>query len=623
MLLRILLLLLVSSSAWAVPNQAQRDAVYLQTLADIVASDSAISESRMLRKIPRSKNKRQPASVQLAQLLEAHWAWQIQTYPEWATFTGYPGQDARWSDQRVRAAKTAQAMQRETLAVARSINQAELNEQERLNLQLFSYELAMDVEGFEYPEELILVTPMYGVHTSMARALANMPLFTAEQVENYLARLEGIPQLLQQATETLRQGLKAGVTPPQVSLKKVPAQAYGLITTNAADSPLLLPLKNISTDVAQAEDFRRRASGIYEQRLKDAVLGFAKFLEDEYLLGAVQETGLSQLPNGEAWYAWRARKMTTTPLTPQQIHDIGLSEVARITQEMYAIMDEVGFNNHDIPAFAQHLSKDKSQFYSHAEDMLRDYRALAKQADAAVVKLFAHYPSLPYAVEMIPPHEAAGRSAAYYMRGSSKNGRPGTFYFNGSRLAESPKYEMEALLLHEAVPGHHFQLALTQELGELPDFRRHGGFTAYIEGWGLYSERLGHEMGFFQTPQSRFGALTYEMWRAIRLVVDTGMHALGWSRQQAIDYFRDNTGRGLDRISAEVDRYLVMPGQALAYKMGELRIKASRQRAQQALGDTFDLRRFHDHLLSAGALPLTLMEQRVDNWIAAQKVAEQ
>ncbi len=614
-------LLIAGAAAASELPDAPYHAQYAQVL-DELSAGAAQGGSRIKRMIGflgAGRGARDPEQV-LERLLQAHWEWMMRISPEWATFVGYPGQSARWSDPRVAAVDAFQALQKRTLDVARSIDREALSPAQQLNLDLFLYETEIDVAGHDFPGELLQVNPMYGIHSGLAHALDAMPLFNAGQLDDYLNRLQGISDKLAGGTQNLRQGLEQGVTWPRVTLDKVPDQVDGLMPARDEDSPLLKPLDKLPPELAASG--KARALEIFRQQVKPALREFAAFLREEYIPGAVEATGLNQLPQGEAWYAWRVRKMTTTDLSPQQIHELGLAEVERIRQEMYAVMREAGYDKQDIRGFARHLARDQRQFYTDGDSMVRDYRALAKQADAALVKLFGRYPTLPYGIEAIPAHEASGRSGAYYLRGSAENGRPGIFRVNTARLAESPRYEMEALLLHEAVPGHHFQLALTQELEGLPAFRRHGGFTAYIEGWGLYAESLGEEMGFYQTPADRFGALTFEMWRAIRLVVDTGMHALGWSRQQAMDFFEANTGRGPVRIEAEVNRYLVMPGQALAYKIGQLKITELRARARAALGDAFDIRRFHDFVLSEGALPLKVLEARVDRWIQENKHAQ-
>lgn len=552
----------------------------------------------------------------LERLLAVAWEWQMQVSPENATYTGFAGQNDRWTDYQPDNLEAIESLQRRTLALARELPRADLSPQDQLNLDLFIYQWASDVAGQPFREEWLPINQMFGVHTQLASVLGAMPLFTAAQVEDYLSRLDRIPAVLAQVQVMLERGLAAGITPPRITLAKVPAQVRGLAPERALQSPLLQPLGRIAPDVATRTDAQSRALTLYGRKLRPAIEALARYLEQEYLPQAREATAFTALPDGKDWYAWRVAEVTTTNLTPKQIHEIGKAEVARISKEMRKIMDGENFSG-DIPGFVKHLSQDRRHYYVSEEALLTDYRAKAKLVDGRLPQLFRRFAALPYAIEPVPAYEAAGKPGAYYLPGSADNGRPGTFYVNTSRLAETPRFETEALLLHEAVPGHHFQIALAQEQQGLPAFRQHGRFTAYIEGWGLYAESLGSELGLYADPYSRFGALTFEIWRAIRLVVDTGMHALGWSRQEAIDYFYANTGRGKQRIEAEIDRYLVLPGQALAYKLGELKIKELRARASQQLGDKFDLREFHDLVLGAGALPLELLEQRVDLWIAA------
>jgi uncharacterized protein (DUF885 family) len=329
---------------------------------------------------------------------------------------------------------------------------------------------------------------------------------------------------------------------------------------------------------------------------------------------------MRDLPDGEAWYAFSVRQMTTTALGAEEIHRIGLAEVRRIRSEMDAVVARTGFAG-PFQEFVDFLRTDDRFFFESADALLVAYRDICKRVDPELTRLFATLPRLPYGVVPVPSYAEKSQTTAYYEPGSPSAGRPGRFFANTYDLRARPKWEMEALALHEAVPGHHLQIALAQELPDMPDFRRHGFYTAYIEGWGLYAESLGSEMGMYADPYAKFGQLTYEMWRAIRLVVDTGMHALGWTRQRAIDFFTDNAGKAEHDIVVEVDRYIVWPAQALAYKIGELKIKELRARAAAALGERFDLRRFHDVVLGAGALPLDVLGARVEGWIEAEGLA--
>lgn len=613
-----LLALGVAMTAQADAQEAHaRYAQELQRLGPSTAGDSGT----LARLTGRSSTSLRGLSAgeRLAALLNAHWAWSMQITPESATFTGFPGQNQRWSDYSLAAQEPVRKLEKLSLRVAQDIAPGQLSRGERLNLELFIHGLNSRVDGHAFPQELLPLNQMYGAHLSLPQVLGAMPLFSHPQVEDYLARLAGIPTLIEQVIEALEAGLDQGITPPRITLAKVPDQVRGLAPAKPADSPLLQPLWRIETDLAQASQARDRASTVYTEQIRPALQRLVDYLERQYLPGARSSTALSALPNGRPWYAWLVQAMTTTELSPKEIHAIGLAEVVRLNREMRQVMRELDYRGTDVPAFVARLKSDRSQFYTRAEELLRDYRALAKQADGGLVKLFKQYPSLPYAVEPIPEYAAAGSPVAYYLPGSADNGRPGTFFVNTLRLSDAPKYEMQALLLHEAVPGHHFQLALAQEQSGLPEFRRHARFTAFIEGWGLYAESLGPQLGFYQTPQSRFGALSFEMWRAVRLVVDTGMHAMGWSRQQAIDYFRRHTGQPLPRIETEVDRYLVIPGQALAYKMGQLKIQGLRENAKQQLGERFELREFHGAVLRNGALPLQILEQQIDLWLAQQR----
>jgi uncharacterized protein (DUF885 family) len=354
------------------------------------------------------------------------------------------------------------------------------------------------------------------------------------------------------------------------------------------------------------------------ERVLPALRKFHAFVKDTYVPGARRTLGMSELPDGEAWYAYSVAGSTTTSLTPREIHEIGLREVARIGDEMEALKKKAGFEG-CLAEFGKFLREDPRFFYTSPEDLLAGYRDICKRADAELPRLFGKLPRMPYGVKAVPEYAALSKPTAYYEGGSIEAGRPGYFVANTSKLDARPKWEMEALALHEAVPGHHLQIALAQERGEKHELLRERFYTAYTEGWGLYAESLGTEMGLYKDPYSDFGRLTYEMWRAVRLVVDTGLHALGWTREQAIDYFRTHTAKTDHDIAVEVDRYLVWPGQALAYKIGQLKILELRRRAEKELGRNFDIRKFHDMILAEGALPLDVLEERVDEWIAGQK----
>jgi uncharacterized protein (DUF885 family) len=343
-----------------------------------------------------------------------------------------------------------------------------------------------------------------------------------------------------------------------------------------------------------------------------------RFLSDRYVPGARETIGLSAVPDGEAWYAFAVRQYTTTGMAPSEIHALGLREVARIRAAMDSIIRQTGFTG-SFADFIQFLRTDPRFFFTDTASLLREYRDIAKRIDPGLIRLFGRLPRTPYGVIAVPPYSERNVTTAYYMPGSPEAGRPGYFYANTYDLKARPKWEMEALTVHEAVPGHHLQIALAQELENVPEFRNHLGFTAFVEGWGLYSESLGHDLGLYTDPYSRFGALTYDMWRAVRLVLDTGLHSMGWSRQQAIDYFAANSSKPLHDITVEVDRYISWPGQALAYKIGQLKIRELRDHAQRELGNAFDVREFHDEVLGAGAIPLNILDARIRAWVTREK----
>ncbi len=559
----------------------------------------------------------------LDKLIAANWDWAQQTSPENATFIGYAGQNARWSDLSLENITRIQSLETKFLAALKSIDADELSADQRLNLRLLLQQTEQTVAGHAFPEHLMPVNQMFGIQMWVASVLGAQPLFTAQDREDYLARLQGIPVLFAQMKSLLQKGVEAGVTPPRITLAKVPQQFLDLAPEEGRESPLLQSFARLPSSMSEEERtaFEQKALNLYATEVRPAVLAAYLYVRDEYVPNSVRATGLSNLPNGKAWYAHAARGFTTTDMTPAEIHTVGLAEVKRIRIEIESLMAEVGFKG-TIPAFVAKTKKDPQWYYTDKDTFLRDYRALGKKVDALLPRVFRTFAALPYGVEEVPEFRAKGSPAAYYLPGSAEFGRPGVFYVNTVRMADSPSYEMEALLLHEAVPGHHFQIALAQEIQDVPEFRKNSFFTAYIEGWGLYAESLGPELGLYADPYSRFGALTFEIWRAIRLVVDTGMHTMGWSREQAIEYFSENTGRSRDRIEAEVDRYLVMPGQALAYKIGQLKIRELRTRAEDALGEEFDVRAFHEVVLGSGSVPLSVLEALVDEWIAQMKTAE-
>jgi uncharacterized protein (DUF885 family) len=559
-------------------------------------------------------------SERFHRLLAEDWEYQMKEFPERATRIGYPGQDDRWTDHSLEAYAARERHLRELLEALESIDRTKLDAADRLNYDLYHFLTRDRLAGYAFPDHLMPVTQLDGVHRDVPELFGQVPTATVPDYENILARLKGIPRLVNQNLKLMEQGRASGLTPPKVTLRDLPGQLEGLIRAGPEASPFLVPFRKFPAAIPEAEQKRLRDAAVraLESEVVPAYRTLHDYLVKTYIPSARETTGWRDLPNGRNWYAHLVRHYTTTDLTPKQIHDLGLSEVRRIRAEMEKGKEQAGFRG-TLAEFFEFLRTDPQFFFTKREDLLVGYRDIAKRIDPELVRVFGKLPRLPYGVIAIPAHIEVSQTSAYYQLGSPQAARPGYFYVNTYSLNSRPKWEMEALALHEAVPGHHLQIALAQELEGLPEFRRHSEFTAFIEGWALYAESLGEEMGFFANPYSKLGQLTFEMWRAIRLVVDTGLHEFGWSRQQAIDFFKENSPKPEHDIIVEVDRYLVSPGQALAYKIGELKIKELRAAASRELGQRFDLRSFHDEVLGQGALPMGVLEARINAWVKDQK----
>ena len=558
-------------------------------------------------------------SVRLHNLFALDWEYSNVTYPEYATYDGYPGQNDRWTDLSVAAINQRRDVARSELGAVRAINRARLNAADQLSYDIFRRQAEESVEGLRFPSDVLQVTQRDGPQYA-ASTIGAMPATTVKEYSDIVARLRSLPAVVDQTIALLDSGLKRAITPPRVTLRDVPAQVTNLIPADPLKSALLVPFTQFPVGVAESDRARLRADAIraYNELDRPAFQRLQTYLVNTYIPRARETIGMSALPDGAAWYAYDVKVQTTTTRTPQEIHDLGLSEVKRIRAQMDSLIRSTGFNG-DFGAFTHMLRTDPRFFYTDSATLVRAYRDIAKRIDPELPKLFGRLPRLSYGVSTIPSYAAPSQTAAYYQPGAPDAHRAGQFFVNTYKLDSRPIWEMEVLTSHEAVPGHHLQIAIGQELEGIPEFRRYGGFTAFVEGWGLYSESLGPELGLYKDPYSKFGQLTYEIWRAIRLVIDTGIHSLGWSRQQAIDYFSANSAKTEQDIVQEVDRYIVMPAQALAYKSGELEIKSLRRYAEQQLGSKFDIRAFHDQILSQGALPLDVLDMRVRDWVAEQK----
>ena len=555
----------------------------------------------------------------LQTFFEEEWEYGLKENPIMATLFGDLRYNDRLGDSSIAAIERRQRHGVEALRQLESIDRSRLADSDKLNYDLYLENLTLRIEGHRFPWYLTPINQMGGVQQGPPNVVRSLPFRNAKHYEDYLSRLSQLPAVVDQTIERMQEGLKQRITPPKITLRAVAEQIQAQIVSKVEESPFYRPFKNFPETVPLSEQERLRAAGkeAIEQSILPAYQKLHDFWVSEYYPNTRETIGLSSLPNGEQWYAFGVKVSTTTNLLPKEIHEIGLREVKRIRAEMDKIIKGSGFEG-TREEFFEFLRGDPQFYYSKPEHLLAGYRDICKRADAELPKLFGKFPRLPYGVREVPEYSAPSQTTAYYHGGSLKAGRPGWFYANTYKLETRPKWEMEALALHEAVPGHHLQIALAQEIEDVPKFRKHGHYTAFVEGWGLYSESLGEEMGFYNDPYSKFGQLTYEMWRAIRLVVDTGMHAFGWDRQKAIDYFKANAGRHEHDITVEVDRYIVWPGQALAYKIGELKIKELRKFATKELGDRFDIRGFHDTVLGSGAVPLSILEQNVKNYVAAE-----
>jgi uncharacterized protein (DUF885 family) len=565
-----------------------------------------------------------PAAERFRALLDADWNYWMAQYPETATVLGHEGHDRAWTDYSPSGIAAREAYLRATPARVDAIQREQLSADDQLNYDLYRDAIADAIEGLAFGNDAMPLrgvvvrslrmpmNQMEGIQQEIPRILSLMPASTVSDYENIVARLRSAPALVDATIALMRAGLADGFTPPQVTFRDVPAQVKAQIVDSALDSPLLTAFTRWpdGIPVRDRDRLTAAADAAYTNGIRPAFTRLHQFLVTTYQPACRATVGVHALPKGEALYAYNVRWHTTLASSPKEIHELGLAEVQRIRTEMDAIIGKVGFRG-TFDDFKEFLRKNPSFYYTDAAALVSGYRDVAKRADPELARLFGRLPRTPYGVRRVPDAVAPSQTTAYYEPGMLSAGRPGNMYANTYKLEARPKWEMEALTLHEAVPGHHLQIALAQELQGLPAFRRNNSYTAFVEGWALYAEALGEEMGFYHDPYSKFGQLTYEMWRAVRLVVDTGLHSMGWTRQQAIDFFAANAAKTLQDITVEVDRYIVWPGQALGYKMGQLRIRALRAETERRLGATFDIRTFHDVVLGQGAVPLDVLERLV------------
>ncbi|NIJ99523.1 DUF885 domain-containing protein [Xanthomonas cannabis] len=564
---------------------------------------------------------------QLNLLYDQYWDASLKLNPLQATFQG----ESRYNDQLPNFLSPAFRQQSHDFTVlwlgkAEALGPDGLSGQDLLSYQIFVRDARSALAAEQFPSWMLPINQFYNI-ASIAVVLGSgtgaQPFKTVKDYDNWSRRALGIPDLFDQAITNMRAGMQAGVVQPKVLMQKVLPQLDAIIARSAEDSLFWGPIRNLPADMPEADKQRLTAEykRLIEVRILPAYRALRGFIATEYLPACRDTDGLAALPNGAAWYAYDVRQSTTSELSPEQIHQIGLDEVARLQGEIQALAKQVKFRG-NLPKFYKFMQTDRRFSFRSETELLGYYRGLQGRVQGAVPRLFTVQGMPELEVRAVEPQRAQSAASGSYMRPSangSAGSTPGIFYVNTSDLPSRKTWEAESLYLHEAIPGHHYQLGLQQQLTDLPKFRRLGGETAYIEGWGLYAESLGRELGLYQDPYNYYGYLQNALWRSIRLVADTGLHSKGWTRTQAIDYMLDNSAMSRTDAEAEVDRYMAIPGQALAYKVGEMKIAQLREQAQRELGPRFDVRAFHTEVLKDGSVPLEILQEKIQRWIATQK----
>lgn len=557
------------------------------------------------------------ASAPLQSVIDQAWKITLDASPDFAYSQGDLSQAGKLTDLSPGTLAKLNNRREVLLEILKNLNKERLSKEEKINAQILQDQLQNDVDLYRYKDHYLPVSSESGFHAYIA-SIAKDRFNTEQDYSNYLAKLKALPEYFAQQTYWLQQGLTAGITPPKVTLNGF-EDSISAFMVSVEDSGYFKPFTQYPKHFSdkQKATFTTQGRTLVERKVLPLYQAFYDFMTQEYMPGARTSIATASLPDGAAFYENRVKYYTTLEMNSDQVHQLGLQEVKRIRGEMEAIIVDVGFEG----SFAEFLNflRTDPQFYPKTkEELLKEAAYIAKKADAMLPKYFGKLPRTPYGIQEVPAEIAPKYTTGRYS-GSSRDDEPGYYWVNTYALDKRPLYEMEALTLHEAVPGHHLQISLNTELTSLPPFRRYSYISAFGEGWGLYSEYLGLEAGFYQDPYSNFGRLTYEMWRAARLVVDTGMHAKGWSRQRALDFMASNTALSLHNVTTEIDRYISWPGQALSYKIGELTIKRLRAQAEEELGEKFDIRAFHDAILENGSVPMLVLEQQIQDFISAQK----
>lgn len=562
-----------------------------------------------------------PAAARLHTLLKQEWQRHLRENPIEASLDGFHAYDDEWPDLSLAGIARSHEEDKQALAALEKIDRAALSPEERLNYDLYAYKLKDRIAGYRFHDYLLALNQLGGIQTT-ATLTRQLRFNTLDDYRNWVQRLQTFGPYMDQTIALLKQGIEEGMTEPQVVMKRVPHQIAAQIVEKPEKSPYYRPFRDMPDTIPAKQQAELRADA--QEAIADVVVpafrNFQDFFNNTYLPESRKTIAASTLPNGEDYYAYVVRHYTTTNMTPRQIYELGLKKVASIHAQMKQIFDQLGFKG-SYRHFLHHLRTDPQFYYQDPQKLLDAYRAAAKSVDPHLVKFFPTelLPRVTYGVRPIPKSLAPDTYPAYSVPPAGDGSVAGYMAVNLYKPESRPKYDIQVLTCHEARPGHQLQMPIAMELKGLPDFRRFSYFNAFGEGWALYSETLCDEMGLYDNPYARFGYLDYQMWRAVRLVVDTGMHEFGWSRERAIRYFKDNTALSVENITNEVDRYIAWPGQALAYMIGEITIQDLRAKAKAALGEDFNVRAFHGVVLGHGSLPMSILKQAVDRWIAAQK----
>jgi uncharacterized protein (DUF885 family) len=601
-------------------------------LAVLIAANSALAGippdlaklAKEIETFPATRGQ-QSESARLAKFFDLFWAVYMREFPDFAAYIGYSGVDDRLPDFSPEMLQLKHNLSHHELAALLSIDRSRLTADEKLNydLALRRFEMAIDGEAFHsvdpFHNDYLLVDQMSDSISAGLGLINYNPTKSVADYENILTRMRGFPRLVDQGIAQLDKGLKLGITPPRVTIRNIADEDQsGMFDDPAKDSlPAMFRSMPETIPAAERERLKREASAIYRQQDVPALHKYFDYLAKTYVPNARESISMSDMPDGKAWYAYLLRFFTTTNLTPEQIHQLGLAEIKRIRGEMDQLIASTGFKG-TFEEFCKYLRTDPKFFYDKPEDLVAGHRDIAKRIDPELMKIFGRLPRLPYGIKSMGKGSAS-QPSALYSNGTLAGGKPGWMLINTFDLKARPKWAMESLTAHEAVPGHHIQYALVEELGALPEWRRWDVYPVFSEGWGMYAESIGGEVGLYKDPYSKFGQLDLEAWRAIRMVVDTGIHTMGWTRQQAIDYVRANSAKTDREIENEVDRYIAKPGSVPAYRIGAMKIQELRRYAAKELGAKFDVRAFHDELLGSGQLPLDVLETRIKAWVARQR----